>query len=162
MTRPRPSGVPPLAERREPGLSATLPYPRELGVCQSCGTTADPSDYVALVRYREYDEWDRPTYTLVVLCPRCGKQLIEPHARLYSTLDNYQPWPGAVPLCVGCVHMKNLGCSHPSAKANGGPGVLLTIPKPTPVHLNYGGGRGEFKNMYHGPVSACRERQGIE
>ena len=29
--------VPPLAEREQPGLSETLPFPRRLDTCQACG-----------------------------------------------------------------------------------------------------------------------------
>lgn len=154
MTKP----PPPLAERKQPGLSATLPYPRSLDTCQSCGLIADPSDAVALKKWIEHDPWDRPTTTLVILCGPCSRGLVDPHPRLYKEMHWWHPHPGAMELCHGCAFQKQLACTHRDLKANGGPGLHVKFPRPDSAHLNYGGGRGEFIHLFKGPPTSCAGR----
>lgn len=146
--------TPPLTERKKPGLSETLGGPRHPNKCQSC---AAPDAR----RWREHDEWDKPLPVLVMLCETCTTQLIKPHTRLYASIDTLEPWPGAMAICLDCKHRAGLECRHPDLKQNGGKGLMLSVPKPSRVHLNYGGGRGEWKNLYPGPVSKCAGREDL-
>lgn len=149
---------PPIEERRKPGLSQTLPFPRELGCCQSCGQTADPSDGVALRKWRECDEWDKATRVIVVLCTRCSKRLIDPHPRLYVATSWDEPVPGAMELCVSCVHQAGLACLHPLLKANGGPGLEVRFPQPVRGFLCGPRVGGPFV-QWTGKPSACAGRE---
>jgi hypothetical protein len=142
-----------------PKLSRDLPHERSPLVCQSCGIPAAEAREDDLDRWYEHDEHDRPTKTIVVLCRRCSDRIIKPHPRLYSSIWPLTPIPGAVPFCVGCAFRDGTRCTHPNAKANGGPGVMMTVAAPTQAHLNYGGGRGEFRQMWRAWPTACRERQ---
>lgn len=143
---------PPLAERRAwPKLSETLAHPRRPDGCQSCGATS-----AELVRWEECDEWDRQTGVLVVLCLPCDKRLINPHPRLYRHVHRWQPWPGAMELCVACTHRDGLHCAHPDLRANGGPGLGITFPKPDDVILCPGG----LRRLYQGPPTKCEGREG--
>lgn len=149
----------PLATRQAwPKLSADLAYPRSPVSCQSCGQV-DDSDVCALERWIECDEWDRPTKTLVVICSPCARRIIGPHPRLYMQVDAREPRPGSFPLCGDCQFRTDLRCSHPRAKANGGPGVEVTVRPPTRAHLNYGGGRGKFTNLWPEWPTACTQRR---
>lgn len=166
--------VPPLAEREQPGLSKTLTFPRALDRCQSCGAEGDanarpempPSPLFvsgSLQKWQEADPNDRFTAddgqpVIVILCADCSKRLIDPHPRLYRMLDAWHPIPGVMGLCHGCRFQKELTCSHPWLKANGGKGLHVRFPKPAYAHLNYGGGRGEMKHIFHGPPSTCAGR----
>lgn len=162
---------PPLAERQRPGLSHTLPYPRAWNVCQGCGAvghedpkqTADWSGLVQLRRWLECNEWDEPTPVVVVLCARCEKREIDRHARLYLQLPIHEPHPGAMPLCEGCAHLEGLACRAPLAKINGGPGLVITHPKPAIMHIlcarGRGGNRGGWLREYSGPATACSGRE---
>lgn len=152
--RRQPQPVPPIEERRKPGLSVTLTFPRRLDACQACGR-----EMFELRRWQECDENDKPTPVLVMLCERCEKRLINAHPRLYRQIDKWAPWPGAMELCVGCKFLDALACRSPLLKANGGAGLPVTPGASDDVHLNYGGGRGEFKKMYHSPPSKCDGRE---
>lgn len=156
---PRKSQVPDLAQRRLPGLSVTLTeYPRRLEVCQSCGT---PQEMTGLCAWEECDEWDKPQSprVVVVLCNRCSDRLIEPHPRLYRPVAPLEPFPGIMGLCIGCRWQRGVDCTSPKLKGNGGPGLEVAFPRPDKVHLNYGGGRGEFRNLYKGPPTKCSGRE---
>lgn len=109
-----------------PKLSATLPFERRPDGCQSCGDFGGQLEY-----WRECDEHDRPTTTLVALCSACAKRLIEPHPRLYSQEPKNKPLPGAMPhLCLDCTHREFLTCRHPLLKANGGAGLNILCVEP--------------------------------
>jgi hypothetical protein len=131
------SRIPPLVERERPGLSDTLPH-RALGLrgCWSCGQLAALDD---LQRWIESDPWDRRDVgtlsPIIVLCAACSKRHIEPHPRLYAPLGPREPRPGAVPLCVGCLHHDGVRCASPRARVNGGPGLRLIGRKPTVMHI---------------------------
>lgn len=153
--KPRTPAVPPFAERERPGLSETLSWERRPDRCQSCGEKDN------LRTWNEHDAWDQLQHpaVLVVLCARCSDRLIEPHARLYTQVDRLMPVPGAMALCVDCRHRNGLRCTSQLLKANGGPGLEISFPKPALVHLNYGGGRGEWKNLYSSPPTKCAGRE---
>jgi hypothetical protein len=145
-----------------PRLSETLLQERHPDRCQACG--ADARLGAKLTRWQEHDQDDRPEPLVVVLCPPCSARLIEPHPRLYRELHAWEPMPGSMPICGACGWRDATRGAHPDAKANGGQGVRLTFPKPTPYfwHGRAGpkggrrtGGRGV---MYHGPVSSCAGR----
>lgn len=152
--------VPPLAVRRMPGLSRTLTGPRSPSRCQSCGATH--SSEVPLSRWIECDEWDQPTHVVVVLCRRCGERLIDPSHRLYHPLWPNEPHPGAMGICVKCLERRGTACGHPDAKENGGAGVTIEITRPTIAHLclaGPNGRRGETRQIYSSPASACNRRR---
>lgn len=109
-----------------PKLSETLPGPREPGRCQGCG--AD----LGLVRWRECDEFDFPTETVLVTCASCDREHVTPAERLYRQMAPHEYHPGSLPFCQGCGHRRGLVCLL--AKANGGPGVLIG-PPPTRMHV---------------------------
>jgi hypothetical protein len=149
--------LPSLAERRQPALSETLRGPRHPGRCQACG--AEPDDRLELQRWRECDAWDKPTSVVVILCRACSRRLIAEHPRLYVAVDALAPAPGLMALCVGCRRRDGVSCTSPLLKANGGPGMVITFPKPDAVHLCFGGGHGEFRQLYRGAPSACMGRE---
>lgn len=134
--RRQPQPVPPIEQRRQPGLSLSLPYPRRLDQCQSCGVRLAFAD---LRRWRECDEFDRPTPMIVVLCERCEKKLISAHARLYMQIVPNEPVPGAMSLCIGCRHGVNVACGSPLPKANGGAGLPVHQKAPIEAILCPGG-----------------------
>ena len=70
-----------------------------------------------------------------MLCQKCSKRLIEPHARLYRQLQRNEPFPGVLDLCVDCRHRDGTRCTSPDLKANGGEGVLILIKKPVVAHV---------------------------
>lgn len=155
--------TPPLAERQKPGLSVTLPYPRRLDTCQGCGViglAVAGDTLLTLERWRECDEWDQPTHVIVVLCAACRARLIDPHPRLYMPLVRWQPAPGAMEICDGCAFLRDLTCTHPAAKVNGGPGVELEYPPPLRYHVYCSGrnGRSGWRSDFPGPVTACAQR----
>lgn len=128
--------VPPLAERQRLGLSQTLTGPKHPNACQSCGAleqtdllgVPETAPVTHLTRWRECDEWDKPTLTIVVLCRRCSDRLIEKHARMYIPLELFRPFPGVMELCVDCIHRNGTSCQAPAAKHNGGRGLKITSP----------------------------------
>lgn len=151
-----------------PKLSEQLRFERTPDTCQSCGLGPEASSHgnlqpATLQRWREHDEQDKPTPVIVMLCPSCAKRLIEPHPRLYSHEPDMGPLPGAMPLCCGCKWLRNLLCTSPALKANGGEGVYITFPQPTtgfwdgcePTTGKRTGGR---MMMYSHHPTACRER----
>lgn len=143
-----------------PRLSVDLPH-RFAGPahCMSCGTSAEPR---TLQRWQECDARDRREPILVILCPRCADQLIEPHPRLYRPVGANVPWPGAMELCLPCPYRDGLTCRHPDLKSNGGEGLELIHPQPQRMHVYYGGGRGEWITFYDGPVRHCAGREMTE
>lgn len=152
---PKAQPQPTLAELQRPGLSETLPADyRRPDRCNACNAFG-----FELTRWQEHDPHDKPLAIIVALCDGCSKQLIGAHARLYRKLWPNDPWPGCMPLCVECRHRRGTSCSHPAAKANGGDGVMLTVSRPSYMHLNYGGGRGESRWLYPAPPSACAQRE---
>jgi len=153
--------LPPLEERLKPGLSETLAGPRDPRMCQRCGavhTKANP-----LGRWVEHDEYDqlprRPA--VVVLCKACSDHLIDPHPRLYRFLWPLEPFPGCMSACVDCGLRDGVSCRSELSRFNGGPGLTYKFAgdqTPTQIHVNFGGGRGEWRTMYPAKVSECSGR----
>lgn len=140
-----------------PRLSQTLTGPKHPNECQSCG--AAPDDHVLLTRWLECEDSDREEAIVVVLCRQCSDRLIEPHPRLYRQLAPHEPMVGVLQLCVGCVHRDGVRCTNPAAQINGGPGLEVVFPKPTRIHVYFGGGRGGWKHLYHGHATECSGRE---
>jgi hypothetical protein len=136
-------------------FTALCNMPVRPGVCMACYS----GDGRAVSRWQEHDESDRPEPILIALCQDCADSLIEAHPRLYRPLPEYEPWPGAMPICWDCVHRDGISCTHRDAKVNGGPGIPLTFPEPFRAHVDIqkkGGGRqGMWRLMYRGPVTDC-------
>lgn len=142
--------MPSLEERQRPGLSQTLRERVTIPCrCQACGGND------TLRRWLEHDPNDQPTPVIVVLCRLCSEKLIEPHPRLYRALQDNQPWTGCMGICVRCVHRRGNACQHPDAKANGGPGIAITIKAPIRVILCPGGPA----NLWDEPATACSGRE---
>lgn len=150
----KPTPVPSLAERRQPGLSDTLTGPKHPAYCQSCGQAKGKK----LRRWMECDTWDKDTSTVVVLCDDCSGRLIEPHHRLYKPVEQNAPWPGCMGICIKCTHRRGTVCTE--ARWNGPHYAVVDIEvKPgTWCHLNYGGGRGETRTIWSHPATGCSHR----
>lgn len=93
--------------------------------CNICGLES-----AKLRAWREHDERDKPiggTGALVFIGgdhPSCIKAM-DKHPRLYSEVRGM---PGHFPaLCGSCPSRTGLTCSHPDLKANGGPGLHVTL-----------------------------------
>lgn len=142
-----------------PKLSETLTHPKAPNVCQSCGLQTFDLDSPLLHRWEECDERDRKTGVIVVLCKRCAERIVEPHPRLYSCLATTEPFPGSNGICVDCPHRSGTRCSHPLAKANGGPGVMLTVTKPIRAHVQRSPRRlSGFVTLWPKPPSDCKQK----
>lgn len=111
-----------------PKLSVTLPHKASPHLCQQCESTRN------LVLWIEHDSADQPTSTLISLCRECSDTIISPHPRLYAEAPVNAPIPGAMALCVECVHRDGLRCRM--AKVNGGPGITITAAKPLVAHID--------------------------
>lgn len=140
----------------------SLPGEKHPNVCQRCGGSDKPGFGNGLMRtsidrWQEHDHNDRPEQMIVVLCTKCAKAVIEQHPRLYNRLDPFAPWPGAMALCVACRHRQGVACGHPDAKANGGPGVMLTVGQPIRAMVDGASYRGPA-TLWPSPPTACRQR----
>lgn len=142
---------PSLAERSAPGLSETLTGAKSPDTCQSCSQIDQPS---ALERWRECDEWDKPTEAIIILCSTCSKRLIDKHARLYHRLQNLMPVPGLMQLCTDCIERDGTRCKSSLAKFNGGSGLAILYPKPDEAFLCPGG----YTRFYKGEATLCSGR----
>ena len=111
-----------------PKLSDQLGGPRAPDQCQGCAAR-----WVDLKRWREHDGRDEPTPVVVVLCRPCSKRLIVPHPRLYGELDDREPHPGTMGLCILCRHRDGVRC--PLAKSSGGQGVAI-LPRPSIMFID--------------------------
>jgi hypothetical protein len=144
---------------KSPRLSTSLPGPRSIHQCQSCGA----SDKLGLkIRgWAEHDHNDQPEPFSVWLCEDCETKLIEPHPRLYRRITDHEPFPGAMPLCLDCKRRDGVTCMSPKACFNGGPppGIKMEYPKPSMAHLNLGRKGGRWQAFYHGPVTSCSGKE---
>lgn len=145
-----------------PKLSETLPHERRPDCCQSCAEKLIPTDGIRI--WLEHDDKDQPTGVLVMLCARCETKLIEPHPRLYAKVDSNKPIPGAMQLCVDCIHRDGLTCKNPEAKMNGGPGLYINAAQPS---RGFWDGRGKDGKRTGGifehwpaPPSKCQGWEG--
>ena len=126
---------------------------RQIGVCMKCGREGDD-----VVAWQECDDADRPEPIAIMLCRRCGDEIIDPHPRLYRVVPRFMPFPGIMACCRGCSHQGHLRCRV--AKCHGGPGVHLHYPEPT--HAFVDGSRngrrwGGQMLVYHEPPT-CDDR----
>lgn len=140
--------IPPLEERKKPGLSATLHFFPTPDVCQSCGSSDE------LVRWRECDEWDQPTMAVVVLCAKCSRKLIEKHPRMYHRLQEFEPFPGSMTLCMDCPMREGVSCKSPIAKHNGGAGMRIDGVGSAGFFCP-----GGYKVFWHGEAKACTGKE---
>lgn len=129
-------------------------------ICQSCGR-GDPTKPVGnlkLQRWQEHDHNDQPENRVIVLCEACSKRVIEPHPRLYRSLNPNDPWPGCMAICVDCRLRDGVRYAAPEAKANGGPGVLLRVGEPTRGFVD---GRNYSGPMvwWPYPPTACKQKK---
>ena len=106
-----------------PRLSEDLPLndPRE---CHQCGVLRD------LAIWQESDTADVPEARYIVLCERCSDAIIEPHPRLYRRMVENEPAPGAMPICLNCMHRAGSQCWHPHSWLRGHRGLKLEYPSP--------------------------------
>jgi hypothetical protein len=115
-----------------------------------------------LQAWRECDLSDKPTKTVVILCLKCEKKLVERHALLYIELLPFEPRPGSMPVCCNCRDCEDLQCKSAELRANGGPGVRLVYPQPARViartskRLN--GSRCHQMTLYTAPVQCLSKK----
>lgn len=148
-----------MAKGKWPRLSESLTAPRHPRVCQSCGQHFASVDEPGLRGWVEHDENDKPEPIVVMLCKECSDRLIEPHPRLYRALERWEPFPGAIEVCVDCQLRDGTRCTSPAAKANGGAGVALRFPRPDSAFVCRRGGRGGLVHIFKGPVANCDRRE---
>lgn len=138
-----------------PKLSQTLTNPAGPRSCMNCGANG-----FCLI-WREHDDLDQPTETLISLCEDCGK-IIEPHPRLYARLDVYQPIPGTMDICKDCIHRDGLICQNPLQKRLGGSGLPVQFPKPSVMFIDgkTGGKRwGRQEQVFRPGEITCQGRE---
>lgn len=141
-----------------PRLSETLPHqPASFDWCMRCAGVNE------LDAWQEHDDHDRPEPILIVLCRPCAEQIIEPHPRLYRLVHRHEPLPGAMrDLCRDCRLQTALRCRSPLLKANGGPGLPITYPRPAVAFVDgVRGGRrtGWRETLWQGPPESCGGRE---
>lgn len=137
-----------------PRLSASLRPFTSRCKCQRCGH-AGPK----VGGWQEHDHHDKPEPIYVFLCEKCGKELIGPHARLYSQIWPNSPLPGIMDICADCRWRDRSRCTCPLTLFNGGAGIKIEIVKPSTAHLYCGGGRGGWKNIYTHPATGCSGKE---
>jgi hypothetical protein len=140
-----------------------IPGEKHPFVCQKCGGSNRPGFgnglmRLTLDRWQECDHHDRRENRVIVLCNKCSKQIIEPHPRLYHGLQANEPFPGCMDLCVDCKLRRGVSCTAPEAKANGGPGVMITITKPFGAMVDGANYRGPM-HLWPKPPTACKQKQ---
>lgn len=115
----------PVPPKPWPRLTDRL-LPADLVHCQLCGKSKP------LRVYEECDESDKREARFLVACTGADcNRTIALHPRLYESVNNR---PGSITqLCASCAHRDGLACRHPSLKANGGPGLLITLASPFPA-----------------------------
>jgi hypothetical protein len=140
-----------------------LPGEKHPRVCQKCGGSNRPDAgnglmRLSLDRWQECDHNDHREARVIVLCNKCSAAIIEPHPRLYHRLQPNDPFPGCMDLCVDCKLRSGVSCTAPEAKANGGPGVMITIQKPFGAMVDGKNYRGPM-TLWPAPATACRQKQ---
>lgn len=141
-----------------PKLSETVSPLVDFFTCQRCGNR---DEHNHPWRWLEHDHRDRPTTKVVFLCRACSDEIIERHPRLYRRLDHWEPLPGSMPVCCGCIHNKGATCTNPDALINGGKGIALRFPEPSVAFvdgLTNGEAWGRQAVMWKGPV-ACDAKE---
>ena len=146
-----------------PALSASPHrHPDPMACCNVCGTmTSVAAAPGALKLYRECDGADKPIQGLDALVflgvdhAACDKVLSD-HPRLY--LDS-RGMPVSFPLLCGpCVFRQGLDCTHKDLKANGGTGLMITMPGKNglPAGAIICGGRGRGRGCWSPPREATK------
>lgn len=129
--------------------------------CGNCGRRRESLPVgKGLLRWQEHDHCDKPEPRVVVLCPACSDKLIKPHVRLYRHLHGNDPWAGCMTLCVDCRWRLGVGCTHPRARANGGPGVQVTAGEIINAFVDGPSFRGRL-SFYKDPPSACAQHESV-
>jgi hypothetical protein len=140
-----------------PKLSVSLPrrvvVQLPWGTCQRCGLKGELFEDLGV--WREHDDADKPTPVAVVLCQKCSDLVIEEHPRLYSSQLPHAPIPGVMELCRECTHRHGYLCGHADLTVNGGPGLEIVHPTPTPMHVNRGRGKSGWMKLWNGPATSC-------
>ncbi len=146
----------------------SLPGEKHPFICQRCGGVTGRDIFkddgrariirTSLDRWQEHDHHDKPENKVLVLCNKCSKEVIEQHPRLYSRLQTNEPWPGCMELCVDCKFRDGVSCTHPRAKANGGPGVMINIQKPSHALVDGRNYRGPL-TLWHSPPKGCAQKE---
>jgi hypothetical protein len=171
-----------------PRMSQTLPGPRAAGICQGCGRTKEQLSEAGadLVLWVECDDADQPTEprVYVQLCTACDgasiddeilpagqrqpgrkskQSLIDAHPRLYKKAIRNSPTLGAMALCMGCKWERELRCTCPMAKGNGGDGMLISMSQPSVMFMDgtdKAGRRVGWKSTtYSHPPRSCAGRE---
>lgn len=154
--QPPAGGLGATIEAKMPRLSEQLTCEETPAACQACGSKEN------LERWQEHSDKDLPERIIVVLCEPCAAKLVEQHPRLYRRMEAFRPWPGAMTICVDCVHRRGTACGHKDAKDNGGPGVMLHMPRPFTGFVDYGG-KDKHKSgsfcQWRGPVTSCKQKE---
>lgn len=126
--------------RAVPPLSAAPRCPRDpITACNVCGL---PS--VRLALWREHDEFDRPTKKVVFVdasdeAHAACRKALDDHPRLYA---RERGLPGYFPaLCGSCTRRSGWRCTDPRLKANGGPGLRVSLSGLNAIFCGPGGCR---------------------
>lgn len=134
-----------------------------LSACNACGVAVDSAD-LPLQAWREHDEHDKPIAgndALVFIGQgpaheRCQKLIVD-HPRLYAEEDDGNP--GAISrLCAPCVHREGLRCTHRDLKANGGPGLKISLTRLAGIICS----RGRHGSGCHSPPRTAVDCAGRE
>lgn len=116
---------------------AAIACPDPIMLCNVC---AQPSTRLAL--WRECDERDRPTDRVVFVDAydddhAACRKAIDKHPRLYREETGL---PGRFPaLCGPCRHRRGDACTHPDLRANGGPGLNVSLHRLNAIICGRGG-----------------------
>lgn len=108
----------------------------------ACNVCGKPSPRLAL--WFEHDEYDRPTDTFIFVDEADDdhidcREAIDKHPRLYAREVGL---PGYFPtLCGPCRNRDGWRCRHPKLKANGGPGLRVSMDGMNAIVCGRGGCR---------------------
>lgn len=121
--------------------------------CRKCGIIGP-----AVELWQEHDDNDQPEHRYLWLCGACSDRIVDKHERLYARINRNTPAPGAMALCIRCVHRNARGLCL-TARSNGGPGMTITGPKPTVMHIDGRDSAGKrwSRNVrtYSSPPTRC-------
>jgi len=145
-----------IAIRRSKPLSIVPLSADRMAVCNVCGKPAEQLEV-----WRAHDERDaRIPGDAAILFLGAGEahkdchRKLDAHVRLFAEEDGVA---GYLPrLCGPCTFRTGLRCTHPSAKANGGPGLHLER-EPNFAIVCFGRGRGGCQRSLR-PALTCAER----
>lgn len=107
----------------------TVAAHRSPDIFAACGICGEPAEHLRALR--ECDEFDQPIpgddgLLFVGEGHRACDKVVSDHPRLYEDTHGR---PGYFPrICGPCVHRDGFACRHPDLKANGGAGLVVTMP----------------------------------